>query len=109
MNQGFYINTSEPLWKRRNSLFLTATCCTGMGSSLNRYPNMTHEFGSINPVQRKRGKIYVILNRVISFLIKFGCLGFYTVSTVLQLFNGDGPQIHVSWAIFDQYLTSPLS
>ena len=37
------------------------------------------------------------------------CLGFYPVSTVLQLFNGDSSQIHVSWTIFNQYLTSPLS
>ena len=39
----------------------------------------------------------------------FVCLGFYAVSTVFQLFKGDGSQIHVSWTIFDQHLTSPLS
>ena len=37
------------------------------------------------------------------------CLVFYAISTVIQLFNGDGSQIHVSWTIFNQYLTSPLS
>ena len=37
------------------------------------------------------------------------CLGFYAVSTIFQLFNGDSLQIHVSWTISDQYLTSPLS
>ena len=37
------------------------------------------------------------------------CLGFYPVSTVFQLFNGDSSQIHVSWTFFNQYLTSPLS
>ena len=36
-------------------------------------------------------------------------LEFYAVSTVFQLFNGDSSQIHVSWTIFNQYLTSPLS
>ena len=36
-------------------------------------------------------------------------LGFYAVSTVFKLFNGDSSQIHVSWTIFNQYLTSPLS
>ena len=35
--------------------------------------------------------------------------GFYTVSTAFQLFNGNSLQIHVSWTIFNQYLTSPLS
>ena len=33
----------------------------------------------------------------------------YAVSTVFQLFNGESSQIHVSWTIFHQYLTSPLS
>ena len=28
----------------------------------------------------------------------FICLGFYTVSTVFQLFNSDSSQIHISWA-----------
>ena len=37
------------------------------------------------------------------------CLGFYAVSTVFQLFNSDRSQIYVSWTIFNQYLTSPLS
>ena len=35
------------------------------------------------------------------------CLGFYTVLTVFHLFNSDSSQIHVSWTIFNQYLTSP--
>ena len=35
----------------------------------------------------------------------FVCLGFYTVSNVFQLFNGHKSQIHVSWTIFNQYLT----
>ena len=35
--------------------------------------------------------------------------GFYTVSTAFQLLNGNSLQIHVSWTIFNQYLTSPLS
>ena len=39
----------------------------------------------------------------------FVCLGFYTVSMVFQLFNSDSSQIHVSWTIFNQYLTSPLT
>ena len=43
------------------------------------------------------------------FVCLFVCLGFYAVSTVIQLFNGDSSQIHVSWTIFNQYLTSPLS
>ena len=42
-------------------------------------------------------------------MIYFVCLGFYAVSTVFQLFNSDSSQIHVSWTIFNQYLTSPLS
>ena len=38
------------------------------------------------------------------------CLGFYAVSTVFQLFNGDSSQIHVSWTFFlNQRLTSPWS
>ena len=36
-----------------------------------------------------------------------GCLGFYAISTVFQLCNRDSSQIHVSWTIFNQYLTSP--
>ena len=36
-------------------------------------------------------------------------LGFYAVSTVFQLFNGDSAQIRVSWTMFNQYLTSLLS
>ena len=32
------------------------------------------------------------------------CLGFYAVSTVFQLCNGDSSQINVSWTIFIQYL-----
>ena len=28
---------------------------------------------------------------------------------MFQLFNSDSSQIHVSWTIFNQYLTSPLS
>ena len=40
---------------------------------------------------------------------EFVCLGFYAVSTVFQLFNCDSSQIHVSWTIFNQYLTGPLS
>ena len=39
----------------------------------------------------------------------FVCLGFYTVSAVCQLFNGDSSQIHLSWSIFNQCLTNPLS
>ena len=42
-------------------------------------------------------------------LDKNACLGFYVVSTVFNLSNGDSSQIHVSWTIFNQYLTSPLS
>ena len=41
--------------------------------------------------------------------VKFVCLGFNAVSTVFQLSNGDSSQIQVSWTIFDQYLTGPLS
>ena len=37
------------------------------------------------------------------------CLGFYALSTVFQLFNSDRSQIHVSWTIFNQLLTSQLS
>ena len=37
------------------------------------------------------------------------CLGFYAVSTVFQLFNGNISQIQVSWTSFNQNLTSPLS
>ena len=33
----------------------------------------------------------------------FVCLGFYAISTVFQLFNGNSSQIHVSWTIFNQY------
>ena len=36
-------------------------------------------------------------------------LGFNAVSTVFQLFNTDISHIHVSWTIFKQCLTSPLS
>ena len=36
------------------------------------------------------------------------CLWFYTVSTVLQLFNTDSSKIHVSWS-FNQCFTNPLS
>ena len=36
-------------------------------------------------------------------------LGFYAVSTVFQLFNGDSSQIHVYWTIFNQHSTIPLS
>ena len=32
----------------------------------------------------------------------FVCLGFYAVSTVFYLFNGDNSQIRVSWTIFNQ-------
>ena len=39
----------------------------------------------------------------------FAYLKFYAISTVFQLFNSDSSQIHVSWTIFNQYLTSPLS
>ena len=40
----------------------------------------------------------------------FVCLfGFYAVTTVFQLFNGDSSKIHVSWTISNQYITSPLS
>ena len=37
------------------------------------------------------------------------CLGYYAVSTVFQLFNGDISQVHVPWTIFNECLTSPLS
>ena len=40
---------------------------------------------------------------------EFVCLGFYAISKVFQLSNGDNSQIHVSWTIFNQYLTSSLS
>ena len=39
----------------------------------------------------------------------FVCLEFYAILIVFQLFNGVSSQIHVSWTIFNQYLTSPLS
>ena len=39
---------------------------------------------------------------------EFICLGFYAISTVYQLFNGDRSQIHVSWTIFNKYLTHSL-
>ena len=32
-----------------------------------------------------------------------------SLTTVFQLFNGNSPQIHVSWTIVNQFLTSPLS
>ena len=47
--------------------------------------------------------------RLQTFSIWFVCLAFYAVSTVFQLFNSDSSQIHVSWTIFNQYLTSLLS
>ena len=37
------------------------------------------------------------------------CFGFYGVSTVFQLFNGDSLQIDISWTIPDQHFTSHLS
>ena len=40
---------------------------------------------------------------------RFYCLGFNFVSTVFHLNNGDSSQIHISWTISYQYLTSPLS
>ena len=43
------------------------------------------------------------------FCFCFVCLGFYAVSTLFKFFNSDSSQIHVSWTIFNQYLTSPLS
>ena len=64
---------------------------------------------------------YITLESKVCYVIKadlvqyFGCqrlfrfLGFYAVSTVFQLFNGDSSQIHVSWTIFKQHLASPLS
>ena len=42
-------------------------------------------------------------------LHRFVCLGFFAVSTVVQLFNSESSQIHVSWTNFNQYLTSPLT
>ena len=39
----------------------------------------------------------------------FVCLGFYAVSTVFYLFNGDSSQIDATWTISNQYLTNPLS
>ena len=36
------------------------------------------------------------------------CFWFYAVLKVFQFFNGDSSQIHGSWTIFNQYLTSPL-
>ena len=38
----------------------------------------------------------------------YACLWFYAISTVFQISNGDSSQIHVSWNISNQYLTSPL-
>ena len=38
----------------------------------------------------------------------FVCLGFYAVSTVFQLFNGDSSQIHASWTISDQSIILTL-
>ena len=43
------------------------------------------------------------------FLLFLVCLWFYAVSTVFQLFNGDSSQIHISFTIFNQYITNPLS
>ena len=39
----------------------------------------------------------------------FVCLRFYIISTVFQILNSDSSQIHASWTIFNQYLTSSLS
>ena len=52
--------------------------------------NLKNELFRQSPV-KKRGH---------SRRIRFVWLGFYAVSTVFQLFNGDSAQIHVSWTIF---------
>ena len=56
-----------------------------------------------------RGILHVVKSLRLSFVLKFVCLEFYTKSIVFQLFNCNSLQIHVSWTIFNQYLTSPLS
>ena len=71
----------------------------------------SHNYGSTKPILSSNQRNHVIQW---SFDGKktdqwFDCLGFYAVSTVFQLFNGKSSQIHVSWTIFNQYLTSPLS
>ena len=43
------------------------------------------------------------------FFFFWGGGGVYALSTVFQLFNHGSSQIHVSWTIFNHYLTSPLS
>ena len=40
---------------------------------------------------------------VVGSLSGFVCLGFYAVSTVFQLFNGDSSRIYVSWTPLNQY------
>ena len=56
-----------------------------------------------------RGILHVVKSLRLSFVLKFVCLEFYTKSIVFPLFNCNSLQIHVSWTIFNQYLTSPLS
>ena len=43
--------------------------------------------------------LYSHISRQVSTICLFVCLGFYVVSTIFQLFNGDSSQIHVSWTI----------
>ena len=49
---------------------------------------------------------YTLYSQVLHALDSFVCLGFYAVSTVFQLFNGDSSTIYVSWTIL--FLTSTL-
>ena len=44
---------------------------------------------------------------VVDLFVCFFLWGFYAVSTVFQLFNGDSSQAHVSLTNFNQCLTSP--
>ena len=41
-----------------------------------------------------------------ALLTKFICLGFFAVSMVFQLFNGNSSQIHVSKTIFEPVFNS---
>ena len=53
--------------------------------------------------------MYVCMEDNGTYFSMFVCFKFYAVSKVFQLFNGNSSQTHVSWTIFNQYLTNPLS
>ena len=55
-----------------------------------------------------KDQMHITISIVWYLIVLFLSLGFYSVSTVFQLFNGDSSQIYVSWTIFNQYLTSSL-